>query len=153
MVGSIAAVVFVIWGIALATSKQSPVNLILWGVIATVAWTGATSRIEMRSDALCIVNIATVAYVAAADITRVDSRPSVMVVTKDYSYGSTLFSASLSGRASGYVAWDAAADRIQNWLDHVERHPARVTTRQRMRWEVAVYFVVFTACFLIIRAA
>ena len=108
---------FVIWGVALATSKQSPVNLILWGVIATVAWTGATSRIEMRSDALCIVNIATVAYVAAADITRVESRPSVMVVTKDYSYGSTLFSASLSGRASGYVAWDAAADRIQNWLE------------------------------------
>lgn len=136
------------WGIYVVTDSIVAANFLLLVLCCTIAASGCVSRIELRSDLLCIVNIATVSYVRRSDITHVLARPALRVETQDTAYCSTLYSASLSARLTNYRASDTAAGFINEW--RARRSPARLSTHEsakRPRWELALYFAFFVLLF------
>jgi hypothetical protein len=137
------AVVLAAVGVGTSTSYGDAIDVALPAVAAGLLLANAFSRIELRQTSLCIVNIATVSCIERDEITAVISRPAVAVHTATDEYGSTMFSASLSGRLSSCRMWDWAADIIEQWRGGSVAASTDHGSRRRPRWELLAYMSPF----------
>lgn len=147
--GFMAAAVFLavgaVFSVPDATGNSSPLSVYLFlGVLSGLLIATGLMRIELRDDALCIVNLATVTTIGRTAIRAVRPSPQLTILTVQGSEAtSTLFSPSLGARiVTNYARWRAAANQIEIWRSSttVDGTPSPVSTRPR--WELGAYVAV-----------